>query len=63
MLDSLPRVIEDKEPVREESDSQLLSLVAGGTIEVTPPLRVESSRERKRFEQRGQFPSLIMSSR
>jgi hypothetical protein len=53
MLDSSPRVIEDKEPVREESESQLLSLVVGSTAEVTPPpLRGESSLERKKFEQR-----------
>jgi hypothetical protein len=53
VLDSSPRVINDKELVRVESDSQPLSLVAGGAAEVTPPpLRGESSRERKRFEQR-----------
>jgi hypothetical protein len=53
ILKSSPRVIEDKEPVREESVSQPLSLVAGSEIDVTaPPLRGESSRERKKFEQR-----------
>jgi hypothetical protein len=54
MLDSLHRVIlENEEPVRKESDSQLPSPVVGRAIEVTPPpLRGDSSRERKKFEQR-----------
>jgi hypothetical protein len=52
MVDSSPRVIEDKEPVRKESDSQLLSLVAGSAVETPPPLRGESSQERKKFEKR-----------
>jgi hypothetical protein len=53
MLDSSPRVIEDEERVREEADSQLLSLVVDSDIEATPPLlRGDSSLERKKFEQR-----------
>jgi hypothetical protein len=53
MLNSLRRVIEDEELVREASDSQLLSPVVGRAVEVTPPpLRGESSQERKKFEQR-----------
>lgn len=54
ILDSSPQGSKDKESVIEDSDSQLLSLVVAGiAIAVPPPpLRDESSRERKKFEQR-----------